>query len=236
MTPEQELKEKIPSYQQSLSLKTKAKWETMIGGTFGRLTVESLVRDGREWKFHTLCSCGKRKLIRAINVGKATMSCGCLHKEITQTAEASERSTVHGQYRKPTYITWLSMKGRCNNAKHDNYKNYGAKGISYDPRWEDFSSFFLDMGERPTGTTLDRIDGTKGYSRTNCRWATSQEQARNRSDQMRYVVGPLTDSLNGWMKILHFDRRYWRKLESTGVSFERFALSRIKTDRSMEEK
>jgi hypothetical protein len=84
----------------------------------------------------------------------------------------------HGKHdeQSPTYVSWYAMKRRCDNPNHDAYKFYGAVGITYDPRWNIFENFLADMGERPYGRTLDRIDGTLNYYKENCRWATKREQ------------------------------------------------------------
>lgn len=83
-------------------------------------------------------------------------------------------------YKSRTYHSWDNMKQRCSNPKREQYRRYGACGIAYDPRWESYKNFFEDMGERPAGTTLDRRDGTKGYCKSNCRWATLKEQTENK--------------------------------------------------------
>lgn len=72
------------------------------------------------------------------------------------------------------------MKTRCSNEKTPNYANYGGRGIAYDPAWESFEQFLHDMGKRPEGTSLDRIDNDKGYCKDNCRWADHHTQRINR--------------------------------------------------------
>lgn len=83
----------------------------------------------------------------------------------------------HGMYGTPTYKSWSEMKYRCGNPKRSEYVN-----VSYCEEWEYFSNFFRDMGLRPKGTTLDRIDVHKGYSKDNCRWADDFTQENNRSN------------------------------------------------------
>jgi hypothetical protein len=78
----------------------------------------------------------------------------------------------------PAYLSWHAMLGRCLYAKQANYVRYGGKGIKVCERWLDFNNFLADMGPRPKGTTLDRIDSAKDYEPTNCRWSTPQEQVR----------------------------------------------------------
>ena len=72
------------------------------------------------------------------------------------------------------------MKTRCNNPNHNRFKYYGGRGITYDPKWEVFAGFVEDMGERPEGLTLDRIDVDDSYCAENCQWADYYEQNANR--------------------------------------------------------
>lgn len=87
------------------------------------------------------------------------------------------RYTPDGR-KSPTYQSWCNMKTRCLNTNNDHQRWYANIGI--DPRWLDFDNFYDDMGERPVGHTLDRKDGSKGYSKDNCKWSTQAEQVKNR--------------------------------------------------------
>jgi hypothetical protein len=80
----------------------------------------------------------------------------------------------------PTYKAWAAMRARCLCPTHGNYARYGGRGVTIDARWQSFEAFLADMGPKPDGLSLDRIDGSKGYGPGNCRWATAKEQASNR--------------------------------------------------------
>ena len=103
----------------------------------------------------------------------------------------------HGMHGSPTYLSWANMKARCDNPKNTSYPDYGGRGIAYDPRWIDFRNFFADMGERPEGLTLERKENDGPYSKTNCKWATPTEQARNRRNiKRRTEVAIMRDSIH----------------------------------------
>lgn len=150
----------------------------LTGHTYNRLTVisESVpAQYPRKWVCQ--CTCGTIKTILGASIRNGlTQSCGCLNKEIL-----SKKGTSHGGSKTRLYSTWHSMKQRCENPNNDAYSYYGALGISVCPEWNEFQQFqiwAIDSGYSEQ-LTIDRRDGSKGYSPDNCRWENKTIQARN---------------------------------------------------------
>jgi len=85
-----------------------------------------------------------------------------------------------GKKKHPLYTTWIEMRRRCRDPRRQAYKNYGGRGIKVCERWQDFWNFVDDVGERPKGHTLDRVDNNGDYGPDNFRWADINTQASNR--------------------------------------------------------
>ena len=121
----------------------------------------------------------------------------------------------HGMYGTPTYGSWSSLRSRCNDKNHHKYKRYGGRGITVCDSWNEFINFHKDMGTRPDGTTIDRIDNNKGYSPDNCRWATREEQDNNKSNNRYIEWCDIILTASQWSRVFEIPRkrlafRLWR--------------------------
>ena len=165
------------------------------------------------------CACGTERAIkRHIISGGWSRSCGCLPRD-----QLIERLTKHGDSRRhgSLYSMWRSMLKRCHEERDRNFANYGARGIMVCAKWrEDFAAFRDDMGPRPSGTTLDRIDNDKGYEPGNCRWATRAEQTRNTSRNVRLTLNGETMCLSDWALRAGMNRGTLRGRLRNGWSLE----------------
>ena len=152
----------------------------MTGQTYGQLLVVSKAPIGKSKVANWLCrcSCGNELVVqRGGLIYGGTVSCGC--------KRALGRAPTHGHKRgggngTPEYMSWRSMRMRCTKPTAKGYKYWGGRGITVCGRWlNSFENFYSDMGPRPAGTSLDRIDNNGNYEPGNCRWATGPEQRAN---------------------------------------------------------
>lgn len=111
---------------------------------------------------------------------------------------APERT--HGMSRTPVHRSWLSMLTRCNNPNSISYPRYGGRGIKVCNRWRKFEHFYADMGDRPAGTSLDRINNTGDYEPGNCKWSTPSEQQNNTRANNLLTHNGVTRSLAQWAR------------------------------------
>lgn len=129
----------------------------------------------------------------------------------------------HGMYGTPTYKSWSEMKSRCKNAKTNCYA-----WVTYCKEWENFKNFFADMGERPNGTTLDRIDPRGNYEPSNCRWADNHTQAINKTNSRYLTWNGETKHISEWEKITGLKRRtISARILSYGWTVERALTEKV---------
>jgi hypothetical protein len=138
------------------------------------------------------CECGKAFVTQYGNAIRY-QSCGCLSKSILR-----QKNTVHGYSHTKIHTLWCEMMRRCTIETRREYKNYGGRGITVCDEWKEFQVFLTDMGERPDGCSLDRIDNDKGYSKENCRWATIKEQSRNKRTNKILTIGGVSKTAIEW--------------------------------------
>ncbi len=167
-------------------------FRNLSGIKFGRLkAIEKAgkYKNNKSFLWKCLCDCGKEKIILGQNLTEGyTKSCGCLKREVDnkRIKLLSKINITHGETRgrkaSYEYSAWRGMKERCLNMSGKDYKNYGLRGINICEEWlgeQGFQVFLKDMGRRPQGCSLDRIDNNKGYSHSNCRWADLKIQRNN---------------------------------------------------------
>ena len=167
---------------------------------FGKLTVKKL--NGKTKRgtllYEVLCSCGNTTIVAANNLRSGnTKSCGC--------NKIKHEIFVNGRKSTPTYITWHSMLTRCGIHGNDvtSYINRAGRNITVCDRWLIFSNFLLDMGERPVGTYIDRIDNDGDYTPGNCRWVSGKINSRNKRNNLLITHEGKTLCLAEWVDIFH---------------------------------
>jgi hypothetical protein len=177
----------------------------MRGMKFGMLSVlelyeysaDSPYQKSQPTRWHCSCDCGNKvvAIAAALRSGRTT-NCGRKSHPIRR-----------GRRWTKAYSSWSSMLNRCNNPKNIGYAKYGGRGVAVCDRWLKFENFLADMGEPPQGKTLDRYPDVNGnYEKSNCRWATPKEQARNRRSTRMFSINGVERSLPEWCEI--FEQPY----------------------------
>ena len=171
----------------------------LTGVQFGRLTVLRRFEVASKQRVIWLCqcTCGATKPVLAGSLASGrSRSCGCLNVELTKRRWSMGQANPtlrHGHASNgkltPTYHSWTGMIGRCENPNRPNFSYYGGRGITVCARWRNsFEAFLEDMGERPAGTSIDRINNAGHYEPGNCQWATKSHQQRNQRPRRKKVL------------------------------------------------
>lgn len=181
----------------------------LVGQVFNQLLV--LERKGsdrnRQALWLCVCTCGNTKILNSnVLVKSRVKSCGCLQKE------AMRKLATHKMTGTAIYKRWASMKARCNYSGTVNFENYGGRGITYSPDWEDFACFYNDMSEGfHESLELDRIDVNAGYSKENCRWVTHNENNYNKRIQSNNSTGKtgvsFKNNIGKWFAYITVNRK-----------------------------
>jgi hypothetical protein len=173
----------------------------LTGIQYGRLTVIKHTRTDKEYRTFWLCRCICGQEVEARSdglVSGGTKSCGCLSKENMKLG----RIGTHKRSGTSEHNIWQTMKARCSNPNNSSYKNYGGRGITVCDSWKEFANFYKDMGSKPAGKSLDRINNDGPYSPENCRWATQKEQCNNYRRNIVITFRNETHTLTEWSAIL----------------------------------
>lgn len=154
----------------------------------------------QQTRWECVCDCGgvSRPGAPALLDGR-TVSCGCFGRQRrAESVRTHMQSGGSSKGKSGSYSTWSGMLTRCRNRNSSKFSSYGGRGISVCDRWLSFEAFFADMGERPVGMSLDRIDNGGNYSPDNCRWATPVQQRRNARHMTAITFDGRTLCLTDW--------------------------------------
>lgn len=171
--------------------------DLQVGATFGRWVVVG-PSDGAGWLVR--CQCGYEGRRRPYKLLSGhSRSCGCL-----RTDASKARMTKHGGSlaNAQVYKVWLALRARCRNPRDASFAGYGGRGICVDPRWDDFEAFAADMGPRPPGASVERLDNDGPYGPQNCVWASREEQNNNTRKNVWVTAGETTLTAAQWARRL----------------------------------
>lgn len=166
-----------------------------------------------------VCSCGTELLVLGVSLRSGnTKSCGCYQRQRSLETHTKTGESGGKNKRTRTYSTWNNMLSRCNTPTATEYDLYGGRGIKVCDDWMDYRNFLRDMGDRPQGMTLDRIDVNGNYCKENCRWATKIEQENNRRNNRIVIRKGEKMTLATFVRILGVSRNRVNYRLSLGMS------------------
>ncbi len=196
------------------------------GNKYGVLTVIERAPQKKGQVTHWLCRCGvcgTQISVQGFNLRRRNYS-ECHHRNVEYTI--SDR-------KHPLFNLWEGMITRCERPHSVLYHNYGARGIKLCARWHVFANFVKDMGERPGGLSIDRIDNNGDYEPSNCRWATRAEQAKNRRNTRMITFNGVTLCMSDWAKKIGISKQgLWHRL-SIGWPIEKALCKGVGSDHNL---
>lgn len=179
----------------------------IVGKIFNYITV---IEDSGQFKkkaplYKCICICGNEFLsTSSVIFNGAKKSCGCkrgeqnIGRKRPDLVLINKNRVKHSDASRYAYSSWKAMLYRCINPKSKDFYLYGGRGILVCDRWMNFELFFADMGVRPKGMTIDRIDVNGNYEPLNCKWATPKEQARNTRTNVNITYNGATKCIAEW--------------------------------------
>lgn len=162
------------------------------GERYGRLVVIERAPNAKDTNARWLCQCdcGRTAVAYGMDLKRGkVVSCGCWN---------AEKRVKHGMSRTHVNAVWRQMRDRCLNPNNPRFGDYGGRGISVCERWGSFENFLADMGDRPRGYQLDRIDNNGNYEPSNCRWATVGQQLNNKRNNRLLTLNGETLTIGEW--------------------------------------
>jgi len=202
-----------------------AKRNDLTGKIFGKLTVLGYSHSNRHAYWKCRCECGKETTVQSSHlISGAVKTCGCSRQENGKKAIkfAHKANTKHGMFGTRLYVIWCSMKQRCENQHSTGYKKYGGRGIKVCAEWHDFKVFqdWSTKNGYNDELTIDRIDVNGNYEPSNCRWATTEEQANNKRTTIRIEYNGETKTAVQWAREYNIPISTFYKWIKEGESVE----------------
>lgn len=148
-------------------------------------------------RYLCFCECGKVLEIDGRHlISGATKSCGCKNRETLKKI-----ATTHGKTKTTEYAIWRGMRYRCLSESCKEYKHYGGRGIAVCEAWANsFEAFLKDMGPRPKGASIERLNNDGNYEPSNCKWADKAEQSRNKRSNVFIEIEGVRLTQSEWAK------------------------------------
>ncbi len=192
----------------------------LVGEKFNRFIVIDFSHvSGNRAYWKCICDCGEKTTVSSTHLRSGhTKSCGCLKVD---------KMTKHGKWGTRTYRTWQSMLSRCLRHKDMVYHRYGGRGIKVCKRWKKFENFYKDMGDRPKGKTIDRINNNGNYTPKNCKWSTRIEQGNNRRNNHLITAEGKIHTIAEWSRISKISHQTLRDRLNRGWSPEKAVLTEV---------